>query len=481
MDKRLETRSPLENRRAAAQDGAEFLAARHEKGAYSARERLVKLFDAGGFVELDALVPGGGVRTGYGTVGGRAAYCFAQDIGASGGAMSAAQAKKIDKLLDMAQLTGAPVVMLLDSEGIAIADGASALAGYARTLGKLARLSGVCPLIACVMGPCIGCAALYTQVADIVLAVKSEATLSLHAKSVVAAVAGKLPEELKDGVEKMAEYGAIDVVYDTEDAALSAIAALLDILPACNAEDAPMLETDDLNLLVGDAPDTLALAAQIADGGALIELGAMCGKAVHTCLARLGGRSAGIIALDSRQDGGRLDENACRKVARFVRFFDCYHLPVVTLADSEGLAVPAFDAQPGLMRAAAQMLYAYAETTAPKLAVVAGRAVGQAFVALGGKAMADVCYALPDAVIAPISPEVAAQTLYIDRLQAGEERAALESEYALENGAQSAAELGLVDDVIEPAQTRKHLLAALEMLVSKRDVNLPKKHGNTPL
>ena len=202
---------------------------------------------------------------------------------------------------------------------------------------------------------------------------------------------------------------------------------------------------------------------------------------MKTALCRIGGRSVGLVATDYAQDQGRLTADACRKAARFVRLCDCYQLPVVTLVNTDGMAVPAVCQQGNLLRGAAELCYAYSEATAAKVAVITGDAVGAAYVAMGGKNVADMAYAWPNAMIAPLTKEAAVQTFEGEKLQAGETREGLEDAYAKRSGALFAAQNGMVDDVIEPRETRKYVIYALEMLASKHDVNLPKKHGNLPL
>jgi methylmalonyl-CoA decarboxylase subunit alpha len=465
-----------------AGDG-ERVAAQHAAGKGTARERITKIFDAGSFVELDTLARNGGAVTGYGTVHGRPAYCYAQDLAVSGGAMSRAQSVKAAKLLEMARMTGAPVITLCDSAGAKVVEGAVALAAYGEILAKMTRLSGVCPMLCAVMGPCRGTATLFTQLADITIQVNKTSELLLSSPLVLDAAAQAL-----GGADAMGAQGGIALAAGNEDEACALIVSLLDMLPSCSAEDAPLLERDDLNrkLAACDASDGLTLAAELADNGQLIALSPAYGKRCHTLLARVGGRSAGIMATNHTLDDGRLDAAACAKAARFVRFCDCYHMPVITLVHSDGLAVMEKDQQAGLMRSAGQMFYAYAEATAPKLAVVTGNAVGMAYTALCARPMADMTYAWPEAFIAPLTADTAARTLYTERVKAGEasvedQRAALEAEYRAESGALAAAAAGLADDVIDPADTRKLLIAAMEMLDSKRDSNPPKKHGNMPI
>lgn len=469
---------------AVLQGDADRVAKQHADGKSTARERVAKLFDAGSFMEIETFKEDSHLVAGCGTVNGQAVYCFAQDFASCGGAMTKAQADKILKTLRMAQTAGTPVVALLDSAGVKLSEGMDALPAYAQILGALARLSGVCPLISCVMGPCRGLAAMITQLADVNIQLKKTGEIALHTAQVMNSEKGRAKTEQQlFGAETMDAQGAAALTAETEEEAAALISALIDLLPACNMEDAPLSEGEDLNrLLVSDDPeDVSSLLNDLADGGAIIELYKGYGPAVHTALARVGGRTVGLVANDHAVDGGRLSSQDCRKAARFVRLCDCYQLPVISLVNTDGLTVPLCGHQGALLRGAADLVYAYAEATAPKVAVMIGNAVGAAYVAMGGKSIADVSYAWPTAVISPLTKEAAVQTLDGDKLNAGESRESLEEAYAASFGALSAAKAGVVDDVIEPRETRKYIIAALELLAGKRDVNLPKKHGNLPL
>ncbi len=447
------------------------------------REKIAALFDAGSFMEIDTLREDANCAAGFGTVHGRPVYCFAQDHASHGGAMTAAQSRKIVKLLEMARMNGGPVVAMIDSAGVKVTEGAAALPHYAEIFARMTRLSGVCPMITVVLGECRGIAAMFTQVSDVTVQVKGS-KVALHPAAVMNGVKGKtLSEEELFGAGTMAAQGAVSLCAESAEAALDMTARILDALPGCNAEDAPLNDGDDLNRVLSgcDGEDAPGLAAMMADSGIITELGGDHGKAAHTFLTSIGGHSVGLVATDHTVDGGRLDAAACAKIARFVRMCDCFSLPVITLLNSDGLQVPAVSAQSWLMRTSAQMLYAYAEATCPKLCVITGSAIGPVYVAMGGKAIADVVYAWENAVISPVTPEVAAAAFADDRLTAGEDRAKVEDDFRSACSARKAASDGLVDDVIDPAETRKILIAAMEYLSSKRDVNLPRKHGNLPL
>ncbi|MBQ9263470.1 MAG: hypothetical protein IJ189_04580 [Clostridia bacterium] len=484
MDKTEMLQALAKEKTAILHGDAERIAKQHADGKCTARERVAKLFDGGSFVEMDALKADSNLVAGCGTINGQPVYCFAQDFASFGGAMGKSQAEKILKVLGKARMTGAPVVALLDSAGVKISEGAAALPAYAEILSGMARLSGVCPLIVSVMGPCTGIATLMTQLADIAIQVK-KSHVALHTALVMNSEKGK--EKTADqlfGADTMASQGAVALTAESEDEATALIAALIDLLPGSNMEDAPLLpDTDDLNrLLVStDGEDVSSLIADLADDGKVIELYSAYGKGVRTAFVHIGGHTVGVVANDHAVDNGRVSAEEAKKAARFVRLCDCYQIPVVSLVNTDGIAVPCACQQGNTLRGAADLLYAYAEATTPKIAVVTGDAVGAAYVAMGGKSIADVSYAWPEAMIAPLTKEAAVQTFDGDKLNAGESREALEEKYALDCGALTAAQAGIVDDVITPAETRKYIIAAIELLATKHDVNLPKKHGNLPL
>ena len=451
-----------------------------EAGKLTARERVEKLADAGSFVELFALVSqneeGAGVITGYATIEERPVYLFAQDFTVHGGAMGKAQAAKILKLLDMALKTGAPVVALLDSAGVRIDEGAAAMSAYSEIYQKLARMSGVCPIVSVVLGPCIGGAALLTQLADVSIVAEKVGEVMVFGPQVLAAMNGLdvKPQELGGHLRAA-----------TEDEALLKAKQVLALLPSSNLEDSEIIDSDDMSRLIPaiDAADVDALVAALMDGGASIELYAAYEPSVRVFMGRMGGHSVGVVAAS-----GKLTAGALQKAARFVRFMDCFGIAVISLLNTCGVTVDSVNAQGWLFKAQSQLLFAYAEATAPKLAVVTGDAIGQAYVAMGGKANADITYAWPGAVISALTPEAAVAVLYADQVKADkdlsveEARAKYAGEYVEKvAGAVNAAKDGMVDDIIDPAKTRAMLISALEMLGSKRDSNPPKKHDNLPM
>ncbi|MBP3540895.1 MAG: methylmalonyl-CoA carboxyltransferase [Clostridia bacterium] len=461
-----------------------------DAGKMTARERINRIVDAGSFVELFALVSqndeGAGVVTGYATIEERPVYLFAQDFTVHGGAMGQAQAAKIVKLLDMALKTGAPVLAMMDSAGVRIDEGALAMSAYSEIYQKMARMSGVCPMVALVLGPCIGGAAFISQLADVTIAAKKVGQLMVFGPQVMAAMNGmEVDAEAFGGADVAAEMGACALVAEDEEDALLKAKKVLALLPSSNLEDTEIIDSDDLNRLLPaiDPADVTGLMTALSDNGEMIELYAAYEPAVKVALARMGGHSVGLVAAT-----GKLNAGALQKAARFVRFMDCFGIPVVSLMNTSGVEVGSIKEQGWLFKAQSQMLYAYAEATVPKLAVVTGDAIGQAYVAMGGKAMADMTYAWPTAVISALTPEAAVAVLYSKDVKEDTElsveaaRAKYADQYIADvAGAVNAAKQGMVDDIIDPATTRAMLISALEMLMSKRDSNPPKKHGNLPV
>lgn len=484
----------LAKKQSILQGDAERIAKQRAAGKLTARERVAKLLDAGSFVETDALVSRNGdyagVVTGSGTVQDRPVYVFAQDFTVHGGAMGQMQAQKIVKVLDLAQKTGAPVIALCDSAGVRIDEGAAAMNAYASVFTRLAKLSGVVPVIALVLGPVVGGAAMIAQLADITIEAENVGQLMVYGPQVMSAISGKTVDaKAVGGAKTMAAQGGVALTAKDEDEAISLAVQVLDYLPGCNAEDAAIVDTDDMNriLPVLDAADAESQLAAMADGAAYVELFKDYGKEIRVALTRVGGRPVGLVVGNGKENDGVLTAQSASKAARFIRLCDCYSLPVVSLINSKGVAVPAVDEQAATIKATTQLLYAYAEATTAKVSIVTGNAIGQAYVAMGGKCNADVTYAWPGAVISALTPEAAVQVLYTDDLKADKKpalqsRAELEAKFAADvaDGVAAAA-AGMVDDVIDPAETRKYVIAALEMLSSKRESNPPKKHGNLPL
>ena len=458
-----------------------------QSGKLTARERVSLLLDGGSFVEQSMLFADAGVVTGCGTVEGRPVYVIAQDFAVMDGAVGEKQAKKIVKVLELARKTGTPVVTLCDSNGARVGEGAAALEAYADIFAHMARLSGVVPMIAVVAGPCVGAAAMTAQLSDIVLVAKPAGALLVAGPQVLASTMGKdLKAEDLGGGKTAVEYGAAHFACETEEEAIAQVKTLLGMLPANNLEDAPFAPEEDMNRLVeglAAGADGREVITALADTGSVVELGKGFTGAV-TALGRMAGRTVAFVYTGK----GDTCDKRMSKITRFVRFADCYNIPVVSLVDSTGFELfPTIDRQMSVMKAASALVYAYSEATTVKVTLVIGSAVGAMYVAMGGSANADATYAWPGAVISPMTGEAAIQVMWKDQIKASQgdavkarEELAAKYEAEVADGVCAAA-AGLVDDVIDPADSRKMVIAALELLSSKRDSNPPKKHGNMPL
>ncbi len=468
----------LARRRAILQGDADRIAKQRADGKLTARERIEKLLDPGSFVELDALLSKNGdyagVITGSGTVQDRPVYIFAQDFTVHGGAMGEMQAQKVCKLLDMAAANPAPVIALCDSAGVRVDEGARAMNAFARIYGKLTRLES--PVLALILGPAIGGAALMAQLADIAIQAENVGQLMVYGPMVVSAMTGRtLSAKDVGGAKAMAAQGGVALTAPDEDGVFALAAQVLDFLPTSCGFGTDVIDSDDLNRLLPEteADDAAALLQGIADNGAALELYPAWGREIRVALARVGGYACGLVVSDARVNEGELAPDAARKAAQFVNMCDYYGLPVISLINSRGIQVPDEKSQADTMQAAAGLLNAYATSDTAKISVVVGSAIGQAYVAMAGKDYADVTYAWPGALISALTPEAAVQVLYSKELREGTgdplaSREALTDKFVADVAdAVSAAADGMIDDVIEPAQTRKYVIAALEMLAGK--------------
>ena len=458
-----------------------------KSGKQTARERVAMLLDGGSFVERAMLLADAGVVTGSGTVDGRAVYVVAQDFAVMDGAVGAKQAGKVVKVLELARKTGTPVVFMCDSNGARVGEGAAALEAYTDMFAHMARLSGVVPMITMVLGPCIGAAAMMAELSDFVLVAKAGALL-VAGPQVLCATMGKdvVKPEVLGGGQIAVENGAAHFAFDSEADAIAMTRKLLGVLPANNLEDAPFSVEEDMNRKVEGleaGADGLAVITAIADNGSVIEVSKGYTGAV-TAFAKMAGRTVAFVYTGK----GDTCDKRMEKLARFVRFADCYNIPVVSLVDSTGLELfKTADRQMNVIKAASKLVYAYSEATTVKVTLVIGNAIGAAYVDMGGSANADATYAWPGAVISPLTGEAAIQLWRKDEIKnstgdavAARKELAAQYEAEVADGVNAACE-GLVDDVIDPADTRKMVIAALELLSSKRDSNPPKKHGNMPL
>jgi propionyl-CoA carboxylase beta chain len=495
--------------------GDERVARQHKAGKKTARERLEVLLDKGSFDELDRFVVhqsadfgmaaqrvlGDGVVTGSGRIHGRPLYVFAQDFTVFGGSLSGSYAQKICKIMDLALKTGVPVIGLNDSGGARIQEGVVSLAGYAEIFLRNTLASGVIPQISAIMGPCAGGAVYSPAITDFVFMVRGSSYMFVTGPEVIKAVTHEEVtfEELGGADTHARRSGVAHFAAESEDECLAGIRELLTFLPQNNVEDPPLRPTTDpadrqdeaLQVLVPDNPtkpyDIRELIQTVVDDHHFFEVQAEYAPNLVIGFGRLGGRPVGVVANQPMHLAGCLDIAASLKGARFVRFCDCFNIPLVTFEDVPGFLPGTIQEYGGIIKHGAKLLYAFAEATVPKLTVITRKAYGGAYCVMASKHIrADANFAFPTAEIAVMGPEGAVNILY--RKELGETpdgarfREARTAEFR-EKFANPyvAAERGYVDDVIEPRETRRRLIGALEALHTKRDQNPPRKHGNLPL
>lgn len=480
----------------------------HSLNKLTARERISYLLDEGSFIEVDTFVSpkftddeklGESVITGYGTIDERPVYVYAQDFTVIGGSLSQMHAKKICKIMDMALKTGAPVIALCDSLGARVEEGMPALAGLGEILARNAKLSGVVPQICAVMGPCAGGAAFTAGMSDFVFTVDGTTSMYLQGPSVISGVKGKTvkKEDVADA-KFHSEVSGVSHFMATDDRnCLDMIKVLLSYLPSNNLEDAPILNTnDDINrmsdALINIVPDkgeydVLSVISQIVDGGVFTEVQKDYAKNIVTGFARMNCQTVGIVANQPNFMDGELDSCASSKAARFIRFCDCFNIPLLTLTDSKGYVADDKEEQNAIIKNASKFVFAYAEATVPKVNVIIKRAYGTSYIAMSSKQVgADFVMAWPTAEISIMEPVNAVTFMSGEKLSniknPSQKRDDLADEYR-KNVATPyvAAGLGYIDDIIDPDTTRPRVIAALEMLLSKRETRPSKKHSNLPM
>ncbi len=495
--------------------GEERIGKQHEAGKLTARERIDLLLDPGSFVEMDKFVThrcadfgmqekkilGDGVVTGYGLVEGRRVFVFAQDFTVFGGSLSGAYAQKICKVMDLAARVGAPIVGLNDSGGARIQEGVESLAGYADIFLRNTLVSGVVPQLSVILGPCAGGAVYSPAITDFVIMVKDTSYMFITGPDVIKTVTHEevTKEALGGAVAHNTKSGVAHFAADDEAGALRIARELLSFLPGNNAEDPPLAACDDdparedqaLRSLVPESPnkpyDIVEVIRAVVDDRHFFEVQGHWARNMVIGFARLNGRPVGIVANQPAVLAGCLDIGASVKAARFVRCCDCFNVPLVTFVDVPGF-LPGTDQEwGGIIKHGAKLLFAFAEATVPKVTVITRKAYGGAYDVMASKHIrADVNLAWPTAEIAVMGPEGAVNIVFRGELAAAEdpaaERGRLVREYREKfANPYKAAELGYVDEVILPEQTRGKLVRALEMLAGKRQENLPRKHGNIPL
>src|SRR6266566_997336 len=503
------------NRAAELGGGEERIRRQHKAGKKTARERLELLLDPGSFLELDRFVvhqthdfgmaeqriPGDGVVTGSGRIHGRPVFVFAQDFTVFGGSLSETYARKICKIMDLAMKTGVHVIGLNDSGGARIQEGVASLGGYADIFLRNTLASGVVPQISAIMGPCAGGAVYSPAITDFVFMVENSSYMFLTGPEVIRAATHEevTMQELGGAETHNSRSGVAHFSSASERESLYTIRELLSFLPSNNMEDPPFRPTSDdpnrrdekLNTVVPDNPakpyDIKDIIKTVMDENYFLEVHKDFARNMVVGFARLGGRPVGIVANQPAYLAGVLDIDASVKGGRFVRFCDCFNIPLVTFVDVPGFLPGTVQEYGGIIKHGAKLLYAYCEATVPKISVITRKAYGGAYVVMSSKAIrGDVNLAYPTGEIAVMGPDGAVNIIFRNAIvkaadpQAERERLVNDYRRTFANPFK-AAELGYIDEIIMPADTRPRLIGALDMLQNKREKTPPKKHGNIPL
>jgi acetyl-CoA carboxylase carboxyltransferase component len=487
----------------------------HDRGKLTARERLDILMDKGSFVETDPFAvhrsydfgldrkrpAGDGVITGYGSIDGRKVFVASQDFSVFGGSMGEVHAQKVCKVMDLAIQTGAPFVAINDSGGARIQEGPASLAGYGYIFERNVRASGVIPQISVIMGPCAGGAVYSPAITDFTFMVKETSHMFITGPDVIKTVTGEEVsfEELGGAMTHAAKSGVSSFVGEDDEDTLQRVRYLLSFLPSNNLEDPPAYAaTDDpdrlddgLTHIVPDSAkepyDMHEVIRRVVDDGEFLEVFPIWAMNLVIGLARLDGRTVGVIGNQPKVLAGTLDIDASEKASRFVRFCDAFNIPILTFVDVPGFLPGAAQEYNGIIRHGAKLLYAYAEATVPRMTVITRKAYGGAYLVMNSKHLrADVSLAWPTAEIAVMGAEGAVNIVFRKEIEKAadpvKKRAELIDEYQKKfSTPYAAAERGFIDDVIEPAHTRPRLIKAMRMLSTKRESVPARKHGNIPL
>ncbi len=514
VDERVEE---LRRRKAAAQEGggAERIAQQRAKGKLTARERIEVLLDPGTFVETDMFVehrasdfgmdkrriPGDGVVTGYGNVDGRTVFVFSQDFTVFGGSLGETHANKIVKIMDMAMKVGAPVIGLNDSGGARIQEGVISLGGYAEIFFRNVLASGVVPQISAILGPCAGGAVYSPAMTDFTVMAKGSSYMFITGPEVIKTVTGEdvTFEQLGSAMTHNEKSGVAHFAADDEKAALRLVRKLLSYIPSNNVEDPPILMSDDpadrqdaeLASVVPREPDKpydmRDVITRVVDRGSWFEVQEHWAQNIVVGFARLSGRPVGVVGNQPKVLAGTLDINSSTKGARFVRFCDCFNVPLLTFVDVPGFLPGTAQEYGGIIRNGAKLLFAYSEATVPKVTVITRKAYGGAYDVMCSKHIrGDMNFAWPSAELAVMGPEGAVQIIFRKEIDAAPDPKARETELVKEYREKFAnpyiaAQMGYLDDIIEPPDTRLRVVSAFGMLRTKRETRPPKKHGNIPL
>ncbi len=517
MSNQLEKVKELISLRAKARigGGEKAIEKQHNKGKFTARERIAQLLDEGSFEEMDMFVEhrctnfgmekkhylGDGVVTGCGTIEGRLVYVFAQDFTVSAGSLSETMAAKICKVMDKAMKMGAPMIGINDSGGARIQEGICALGGYGEIFQRNIMASGVIPQISGIFGPCAGGAVYSPALTDFTLMTEGTSYMFLTGPAVVKTVTGEVvtQEELGGAGVHSTKSGVTHFTAETEEEGLATIRRLLSYIPSNNLEEAPLTACSDpidrleesLNEIIPDNPNQAYNMYEVigacVDNGEFFEVQKDFARNIIIGFARFNGQSVGIVANQPQYMAGVLDANASRKSARFVRFCDAFNIPLVTLVDVPGFLPGTGQEYNAVILHGAKLMYAYGEATVPKVTVTLRKSYGGSHIVMSCKQLrGDVNYAWPSAEIAVMGASGAAAVLYAREAKTKEDPKAFmaekEAEYTkLFANPYNAAKYGFIDDVIEPRNTRFRIIRALQQLQTKKLTNPAKKHGNIPL
>ncbi len=495
--------------------GKERITAQHKKGRLTARERIDLLLDKDSFVELDAFalhhctdfgmekkrILGDGVVTGYGRIDGRVVYVFSQDFTVFGGSLGWKFAEKVCKVMDLAMKNGAPVIGLNDSGGARIQEGVISLGGYAEIFFRNVMASGVIPQISAVMGPCAGGAVYSPAMTDFIFMVKGTSHMFITGPDVIKAVTGEKVtfEELGGAMSHNQKSGVAHFAAENEEHCIEYIKTLLSYLPSNNLDDPPRIETGDdpnrmdeelVNILPdeSDKPyDMKEIILHVVDNGEFLEVHEHWARNIVVGFARLDGYPVGVIGNQPKILAGTLDIDSSTKGARFVRFCDAFNIPLLTFVDVPGFLPGTAQEYGGIIRNGAKLLYAYCEANVPKITVITRKAYGGAYDVMCSKHIrADINFAWPSAELAVMGPEGAVNIIFRKDIQAAKDAKKKAKELVAEYREKFAnpyiaAEMGYIDDIIEPQETRPRLIDALHTLLNKREDRPAKKHGNIPL
>lgn len=475
--------------------GDEKIDIQHNLSKLTARERILKLFDEGSFIEVGTLVGGngGGVVTGYGTIEGRLVYVFSQDYTVDGGSMTTEHSKKICRIMDMALKMGAPIVQIFDSAGAKLSDGLETLGAYGNIIKKNAQLSGVVPQIAVVAGACTGAAAISAAMSDFTIMVEKIGELYINPPEKISEKdANYVSLDMYGDALSGSKNGTAQLTAENDSEALQLVRNLLSFLPSNNLEVTPSFASEELSIpeirldeiSKEKKYDIYEIINLICDKDSLIEINGNFHKEVLTGLTRLNGVAVGVMAMDKIESSERLDRKAIGKLIRFVKLCNCFNIPIISLVDTKGLKVNLEEEKNGLALTLSRFVYALSEARVPKVSLIIGEAYGSNYLAFASKEVSfDITYAWPSAKVSAGEPESIIKTLHREEILSADnpkekEKEVLEKYRTEITNPYAAAEKGYIDDIILPSESRIRLFAVLDMLQSKRELSYPKKHGS---